>query len=370
MPVIKGSFRWLRVILLVLNVLVALIMVGVLLAAFTPPALFTSISILALIYPIILFINLFFVIMWLLLKSKWFLLSLLVILIGFANLQNNFRFSLGSSIREDSTKLKILTHNVELFGLIEKKEDIETKREQILQFIKSENPQVICLQEYFSEGITPYAPLEGMKSDLNLNTHYFESYFSPRYNQLNGLVIFSKFPASGKGKLKFEGSRTFGIYTDLLIAGDTVRVYNIHLASMQLLPEDIDFVINAGQEKTSGIKDHAFKIYSKLSDALLLRERQMIYLLHQLSGCKYPVILSGDFNDTPSSYIYRQITNELKDTFREKGSGMSITFAGDIPFLRIDYIMSCDHFETSAYSRHKESYSDHYPLSAVLTKSN
>jgi len=336
------------------------------LATFAPPSTMPVFSILALIYPILVILNLAFVAIWLLLKSKWLFISLLVLLLGFPNISNNFQLFGNGSVNDDLSTIKVLTYNVQLFGLIEDKSVVTEKRNTILQFIQNEEPQIICLQEYYSEGITPYAPLESMKTDLNVSTHYYESYFSPRHNQLTGLVIFSKYPAIDKGKLKFNGTRTFGIYTDLLINGDTIRVYNIHLASIQLLPADIDFVVNAGQENEDNIKQHAISIYSKLKDAFSLREKQMNYLTEQLSRCDYSVILCGDFNDTPSSYVYDQISTELEDTFCQKGRGISVTYAGQIPFLRIDYIMKSEFFSTMTYQRYKVDFSDHYPLGAIL----
>ncbi len=58
----------------------------------------------------------------------------------------------------------------------------------------------------------------------------------------------------------------------------------------------------------------------------------------------------------------------MMDSFVEKGNGFSVTYAGQIPFLRIDYIMHSQHFETKAYSRIKQNYSDHYPVRAIIER--
>lgn len=364
MPINSARFNLLKTVLLTINLFAIAGLIGAILATYIPSSLVTIFSVLALIYPILVIINLVFVFTWIFLKSKWFMLSLMIILLGYSNISKNIQLSGNSIPTKDTAYVNVLSYNVQLFGLIEEKSAVQQKRDEILEFVRREDPRIICFQEYYSVGITPYAPLEEMKTELNLNTHYYESYFSPRHNQLTGLVILSKYPAIDKGKLKFNGTRTFGIYTDLLIGMDTVRVFNIHLASIQLLPADIDFVINAGQEKEENIRQHALTIYTKLTDAFLLRERQMRYLVDQLSNCHYPVILCGDFNDTPSSFVYDQITSELGDCFRDEGKGISTTYAGQIPFLRIDYIMKSDHFKTMHYKRHKIDLSDHFPISS------
>jgi endonuclease/exonuclease/phosphatase family metal-dependent hydrolase len=238
-------------------------------------------------------------------------------------------------------------------------------------FVIEQRPEIVCLQEFFSEGTPIYSPIERLRKDMGFSNYYFESYYQPGpRNRLTGLLIFSKYTSVNKGKYKLEeeGSETFAIFNDLIIGDDTVRVFNIHMASIRLQPEDIDFVVNAGQENEKDVKGHASRIYTKLKEAFLLREKQMILLKQVLQDSPYHVILAGDFNDTPSSYVYGQITGLLQDTFKEKGKGLGATFADRLPFLRIDYIMKCSHFKTLQYARYQTDYSDHYPVSAVLTE--
>jgi endonuclease/exonuclease/phosphatase family metal-dependent hydrolase len=241
----------------------------------------------------------------------------------------------------------------------------QRQNEMVTDFIVNQDADLVCLQEYHGKGKTLYEPLQQTKTQLGAESYYYESYFNPRYQQLSGLVIFSKYKAVNKGKLKFDGSRTFGIYMDVQVNTDTVRIYNIHLASIQLRPSDIDFVINPGQKQDEmGLQ--ASRIYTKLIAAYKLREKQVKYLVDELHNTRYPVILAGDFNDTPSSYVYSQVTEYLQDAFTEEGNGISITYAGRIPLLRIDYVMKSDLFRTLDYQRHKVAFSDHYPLTVGL----
>jgi len=362
----KPKYKLFQYLLAAINFVAVVMLVFSLLTGIVPPSILPFFSVFALLFPPILFINLMFIFLWVIWRKWMVLLSLIPLILGFGTLCNNFQ--LNSSDREKQIKdTKVLTYNVQRFGLdVDKKTFIENKK-ITLEFVQTENPDILCLQEFHGKGTTLYEPLQQMKSDLNAVDYYYESYFNPRYNQLTGLVIFSKYEAVNKGKLKFEGSRTFGIYTDLIINKDTVRVYNIHLASIQLMHSDIDFVVNPGKDNEE-FSIHALKIYDKLSDAFQLREHQMDYLLIEIKRCPYPIILSGDFNDTPSSYIYKAITKELQDTFTEKGNGFSITYAGKIPFLRIDYVMKSEDFSTLSYQRHKVDFSDHYPVSVSMRK--
>ena len=356
-----------RIIFLTLNLIVAIALIAACLPAYLAPSMFPFLSLFGLVYPLLLFINLGFVVFWLVFRPRLALISSVIILAGLNNLTDNFHFNLFRGDFHQGTTIKVLSYNVQTFGLNEGKEKGESNRNNILYFLRNENPHVTCLQEYRSEGRTRYEPLKNMKDTLNVGTYYYESYFSPKFNQLSGLVIFSKFDAVDKGKLKFKGSRTFGIYADLRIGDDTVRVYNIHLASISLLPSDIDFVVSAGQEEKGSIAPHLMKIYDKLTDAFLLREKQIDFLTRQLTKCRYPVILCGDFNDTPSSYVYHQVNSVLKDTFKEKGEGISRTYAGELPLLRIDYIFISNGINTIRFQRYKIDLSDHFPVSAMIT---
>ncbi len=301
---------------------------------------------------------------WALARNKTVILPVLIFLIASNNLWNNFQFTLFKS--ESRESINILTYNVQQF-----KEQIvdntTNTKEGILTFIMSENPDILCIQEYHSRSANLYEPLKEIRDTLGMESYYYESYFNPKYDNLVGLAVFSKKKAVNKGKLKFEGSRTFGIFIDILLNGDTTRVYNIHLASIKLTPADLDFVVNPESAPEGAFKNLSFDIYNKLRQAYELREKQTDYLMEMLKSCPHKIILTGDFNDTPSSWVYKQISKNLNDSFRRKGSGFSPTYAGPLPFLRIDYIFADKDFKILYNDRTRLNYSDHYPVIATIS---
>ena len=103
-----------------------------------------------------------------------------------------------------------------------------------------------------------------------------------------------------------------------------------------------------------------------MREAYLLREMQVKYLMKVLEQTRHKVIMAGDFNDTPSSWVYKNVSKDLTDAFVSKGIGLSPTYAGPLPFLRIDYILVDQGYDVTYYSRHKFENSDHYPISAVI----
>ncbi len=358
-PILKG-------VLLTLNIIAAAVLFMALLASYVPPSDIAVFSIAALIYPIVLFINLIFIFIWLMVKRKYWLLSFLLIILGFNNLINNFQLSFNQDTVKSDSQVKIISYNVQLFATDEKGNDSSDIKNNIIHFLKDEDANIICLQEYHSLDRNVYTPLIDLNNRLLKNSYYYESYFNPRFDQLSGLVIFSNYKAVNKGKLKFPGSRTFGIFTDLLINSDTVRVFNIHLSSIRLQASDIDFVLKPDFKDQESFKNRSASIYTKLSNAFILREQQMNQVVQEINACRYPIILCGDFNDTPSSYVYSLLSDKLVDNFIKKGHMLGRTYAGNIPYLRIDYIFTSNQFKINMFERpEKLNYSDHFPLISI-----
>ena len=80
----------------------------------------------------------------------------------------------------------------------------------------------------------------------------------------------------------------------------------------------------------------------------------------------YPVVVMGDFNDTPQSYAYRKIKKGLHDAFKISGRGFGNTYAGELPSFRIDYIMYSNPLISYQFKRIKTEYSDHFPITTWL----
>jgi len=311
-------------------------------------------------------VNILLAAYWFVKKSRYAIVYVAIFILIWGQVNNNFQISLANSSEKKPEDTKLVSYNVKNFDEREMKPIIASRRNEVIDFLKKENSDIICLQEYHSTNINLYEPIKAIRDTLKMTSYYYESYFNPKYNQLLGLVTFSKYQAVNKGKLKFEGSRTFGIYTDLIIDGDTIRVFNIHLASIKLLPSDLDFVTNPEAENSTEFRNQATDIYYKLTEAYILREKQINYLTEIIDSTKYKILLCGDFNDTPSSWVYQQVSNYLSDTYVKKGNGISKTYAGPIPFLRIDYIFTSDEIQTKYYERIKVIMSDHYPITATI----
>ena len=88
--------------------------------------------------------------------------------------------------------------------------------------------------------------------------------------------------------------------------------------------------------------------------------------MNEVKKSPYKTILCGDFNDTPVSYCYNRIENELIDAFIESSSGIGSTYIGKFPFNRIDYIFYSNKLQSKEFKTHNIKYSDHKPISCYI----
>ena len=95
---------------------------------------------------------------------------------------------------------------------------------------------------------------------------------------------------------------------------------------------------------------------------MIARSGQANQLAMDMRECEVPIIVCGDFNDVPYSYVYNTMLGDKIDGFKECGSGFMNTFRGGKKHVRIDYIFHSKEMEGVSYYKKELSYSDHYPV--------
>ncbi|MDP4224071.1 MAG: endonuclease/exonuclease/phosphatase family protein, partial [Bacteroidota bacterium] len=111
-------------------------------------------------------------------------------------------------------------------------------------------------------------------------------------------------------------------------------------------------------------------ISSSLKRGFIARASQAEAVKVKIETSPYPVIVAGDFNDTPISYTYRTLGKGLNDAFVASGYGAGFTYKGNYPPNRIDYILYDNKLECRQFDIIKVRYSDHYPIIAYFRKNN
>jgi endonuclease/exonuclease/phosphatase family metal-dependent hydrolase len=313
-------------------------------------------------FPFLFAISLLFVIAWLVFRKWFFVISLVCILAGWRNagkyLQIRFR---RLSAEVSATSLKLLTYNVRLFNYYEWESDNDVK-DEIMTFVMEKDPDVVCFQEFVTVSGTRFDLRELKKQMTNLPYEHV-LYTSVVPGRINfGLVTFSRYPIIGRGEIDFRESLNGSIYSDIVFAGDTLRIFNCHLQSFRLdsnYRNVVDSLIfNYSDRQLDEIRD----ISLRMRDAFVHRANQVDNLSAVAGTSPYPVIICGDFNDTPVSYTYKRLSEGMKDAFVESGSGFGTTFRGLFPYMRIDYVLFDDVFQLHEMQIDKVEWSDHYPI--------
>ena len=356
-------------VVLILNILGAAGMLMAYLAPSVNPARMVLPALFGLAYPYLLMLHLAFLCYWLIRLKKEILISILVILLGWNHLNNLIPLNLRpSEIPVNSSQdkyLKALSYNVRGFNIYQWSREPEAKKE-IFEFLESQEPQLVCFQEYFTSeksGQT-HAQISRQLDYLPFSAVYYTA--DPANRNGFGIATFSKHPILKKSRIPFNSSFNAAMYTDILFRSDTIRIFNIHLQSIRFQEDNYAFIDTARFKYSNEQISEIRAIGSRLKTAFTLRAEQAKVIASYIKDSPHPVVVMGDFNDTPQSYAYRKIKKGLDDSFRKAGRGFGNTYAGELPSFRIDYILYGAPLLSAEFNRIKTDHSDHYPISTKL----
>ena len=359
--------RIVKKIFLIVNVLLAILLVISFLSVYVSPAKAWIFAFLALSYPFVLFLNILFVLFWILFRKWYFAISLISILLGWQALQSTFQFNFKKPPVSDSGKsLSVLTYNVRLFNYYQWNKDTSAWQ-KIVDYIQTENPDIVCFQEFITLPRTHH-DLVSLKRKMETLTYSHVYYTDNVPGKLNfGMATFSKYPIIQKKMIDFKESLNGSICSDIVVDQDTIRVYNCHLQSIRLRKDYNDLldslIFNYSDKQLDELKD----ISVRMRQAYIQRAGQVDIIKEDILVSPYPVIVCGDFNDTPVSYTYKTLSKDLSDVFTKTGSGAGTTFRGNFPYVRIDYVLYSRGFIPYHYHTEKVDWSDHYPVVTHFT---
>jgi len=319
------------------NSLIATMLLLSYLLQYVEPKHFAYLSVLSLAVPLLIILNILFVIYWLLKVKKQLILSLLVLIIGYSHVLSLYKFSSSKNI-DNENNISIMNYNVRLFNLYDwiPEKDIET---QIVSIIKDEQPDIVSFQEYYKHD----------NVDLSFYKYKYENLSGLKVE--NGQAIFSKYPIVDSGSIDFPDTENNAIFADVVKGIDTIRIYNVHLQSSGISTD-------VNKLKT----ENSERLFKRVVKTFKKQQSQAELFLSHKNKSPYKVIVCGDFNNTPYSYVYRKIKGEFIDAFEEAGNGFGRTFDFKYFPVRIDFILVDESFSVNGFKSFSEKLSDHFPI--------
>lgn len=356
-----------------LNIVIAGLFLVACANAWLHPSKWWFFSLLGLGFPVLLILQLVFLTFWLVLRQKWAVLSAFALLLGFSNIRVFFGLHFATSFKPEKqeSSIRILTWNLHWFDEHNKKlKDHKDYRQKMIAFIKEQNADVLCFQEFLEIGKTFSNSNTNAIMQLNYPYYYRVHDYGGNGKYQAGVAIFSRFPIVDTQRVMYPGPENRRaaeslISVDVLAAGKRVRIYTTHLQSVLFQKNDyrnLEIIKSADDSMVTASKS----IIKKLRQGYAFRSYQADMVRNKLDSCPYPEIICGDFNDVPNSYTYFHIKGNRQDVFVKKGFGIGRSFSAVSPTLRIDYIMADKKFEVLQYNRFLIPYSDHYPVVADM----
>jgi len=273
--------------------------------------------------------------------------------------------------------LKVMTWNVHMFDLGEWTKD-KASKVRILKLIEEENPDILCLEEFYCDADNPSEPYTDILQKSGYPYVSFTTEYPTRKNFITsnagkkdiiniGHAIFSKYPLRDEKEFDIYQSNKKMLSVDVVIdSGHVFSLNVVHLTSVGFGRKELNYISEVKQKGVDAQEEGQSKsLLRKLRNA----SSERAVLANNIDSIKrtleYPVIICGDFNDVPGSYVYNTIKGNLADAFVKKGTGLGRTYRSISPTLRIDYIFYDETaLEIEGYDRPDVALSDHFPVIA------
>ena len=298
--------------------------------------------------PLLIIGNFVFLIYWCIMRRwHWALMPFITLLCCIPYIGTLYQFGEPDDAVEKQPGLKIATYNVALFG----REASGFMAQDILSEMKKQKVDICCFQEYSDH------------SGDKKNSDSYKEYFPYMVMGQHDMVVYSRYPIVRSKNIPFEMTNNSAMWVEVKVEDQVIRVYNAHLETTGInttMHRAAKAQVNTGIETESNRLLRA--LYGNYTIGMMARAGQANVLAMDMRESEVPVIVCGDFNDVPYSYVYNTMLGDKADGFKECGSGYMYTFRGGKKNVRIDYIFHDKVFKGMNYYKKELTYSDHYPV--------
>ncbi|MFA5712989.1 MAG: endonuclease/exonuclease/phosphatase family protein [Bacteroidales bacterium] len=333
-----------RILVPALSLLFLFFTIFTLLAKYVGPSKMLFLQYFAVAAPIIAIVNILFLFVALLLYRRALPIVAISILLSINFSQLNYKKrSWVKRDKKEEEKLLIATYNVNYFS-----NENQFNATKIASMVEKEGVTLLALQEFEAQ------------SNYNLQELITEFDFFPYkaiYSSKKsgiGMALFSRFPIVRSRKITFPSSQNGYMWADILYRGDTIRLFNCHLQTTGFY-RNIDQGYRALKRGTG--------------ENFIIREEQSRRVREAIDTTSFPLLVCGDFNDSPCSFTYNTIKgNDLYDS--KRGLLWRGSYRWTLSLLRIDYILHSKEFYLLSHRVGKRPYSDHKPIFVELEYQN
>lgn len=271
-------------------------------------------------------------------RSGWVLIPIVALIVALPLVLKSISFT---KTPDPSSYFTLISYNTNALGYFRDSTTYGANRGAFRDWVLKSDQDVYCFQELADVNKAPleipgYTRLSSTK--VTKEGHYL------------GLFIYTRLPVVHQDKMEFAfNSYNRVMWADLLAGNDTVRIMNAHLVSY-------DFSEHSVRQNLK-----------KIRNALRARSWHSKLIERFIKESPHPIVLCGDFNELPQSYVYRKLTGVLRDAFATSGEGYGYTYRFKGVPLRIDHIFVSDELATGSYEIIQDRlWSDHRPLSVRI----
>lgn len=312
------------------------------------PRTFWPMAYFSLLFPYLYILSLFVAFVGLAIKNHkaWILIILLIIM---STLFRKTFFNISFNERSGAG-LTLLSHNIG--------SSIAGTQAAKWSYYQSISADILCFQEWLPNA----ASIRYIKDSI------INHYNTTLKNDPNPWPIFTHYPILKQGDMNSSAKGNGATWADILYLKDTIRIYNVHLVSNRISGQTEDLMTNNAHLRDKGTRQRIKGVLRRYKNALLQRADQAEELKQHMKSCKYPMIIAGDFNDIPSSFVFRLLSTGMQDAWLKCGNGMAYTYAGRLPFLHIDHVLTRGNIRPVDIEINRVNYSDHYPVVVRLKR--
>jgi endonuclease/exonuclease/phosphatase family metal-dependent hydrolase len=313
------------------------------LSPYVNPQDFWIISFFGLTYTFWLTINIILLLFWIFSLKRRGIYNAFILIIGLQFITRTIQFN---SSENSSSDIKVCSFNTHVQQIY----NGDNTSVKIDQYLTNQKYDVALLIEWLNK-----------KGTINKIAFPHQKFISNQEGDPHseyGLKLVSKHPILHWERIKYDhNTSNLAVIFDVDIEGEIIRFVAVHLQSNKVSPKDYQTLLHS--DLNNEYKVYAIEFIHRLKKSSKLRSTQTQTILTSIDNSPYPVIILGDFNDTPQSYTYQKLQEGRKDAFIERGTGWGATYLKPLPFLRIDYILHDDELTCTSYQSSSSIKSDH-----------